>query len=423
MKTKVVYLTMALALVFSMAAVIVPAERAVAQTSVSIPATQLWVDTGVTVSPGDEINITASGTVFFGDPHNEANTAGPDGKPYPSNCAMLVSDPAVPTHSLVGNIASSSSLDGKGFFVGSSFQGVVPIPNTTEESGKLFLSFNDNCISCDRSGYNSYCWSGDNHGSFTVSITITAGVTDSDGDGIPDIEDPDDDNDGYNDWMEELTGTDPTDENDIPTTNDIESAAIASVEGLELDQGEGKQQSLISKIEKIKELALSDDVREARDAVNQAKALSNRIHAFEESGAISLDDAITITSLAMKLLPTREGVDYEYETRPGYIDHYFKFDRAQMIEMSESCFKAQPYANWVIDEVWTLADGMGSSLGKVIAQVWMACRLSAMANDDLGDPNVDEMWVHVESRSDEAGKWALEFEDKIAGIWKKLTGR
>ncbi len=192
---------------------------------VSIPATQLWVDTGLTVSPGDQISITASGTAIFGDPQH-ANSAGPDGTQSFSNPTFLVTDPAIPAHSLVGNIADSSSLDGKGFFVGSSFQGVVPISDTTTfvevhkdglggvdgldgaisvtvspdgshlyaaghgddavavfsrdsatttQSGKLFLSFNDACISVDRSSYNSYCWSGDNQGSFTTAIEITRG--------------------------------------------------------------------------------------------------------------------------------------------------------------------------------------------------------------------------------------------------------
>ncbi len=141
-----------------------------ASKTVTIPGTQLWVDTGLTVSPGDEISIEASGTIIYGDPHNEANTAGPEGKEDVVYSGHLVL--GVRRHSLVGNIADSPSLDGKGFFVGSSFRGVVPIASTTKQSGKLFLSFNDDCINEDRSGYNAYCWTGDNHGSFTATIAI-----------------------------------------------------------------------------------------------------------------------------------------------------------------------------------------------------------------------------------------------------------
>ena len=66
----------------------------------------------------------------------------------------------MPRHSLVGNVANASSLDGKGFFVGSSFQGTVPVSNTTNGSGKLFLGFNDGSVFCDRSGYDAWGFGG-----------------------------------------------------------------------------------------------------------------------------------------------------------------------------------------------------------------------------------------------------------------------
>ena len=142
--------------------------------TVQVSSNQPWTDTGLTVLQGDMISITASGTVIFADPHTPEHTTGPDGKPGPSGgCSYVVTDPSVPRNSLIGNIADSSSLDGKGFFVGSSFQGTVPIVNTTKESGKLFLGFNDGAVYCDRSGYDSWGFRGDNHGSFTATITIT----------------------------------------------------------------------------------------------------------------------------------------------------------------------------------------------------------------------------------------------------------
>jgi len=150
-----------------------------AQTTVTviIPSTQPWTDTGLTVSAGDVISITASGDVIYADPDTDHH-AGPDGTDNPSGtCKYVVTNSAVPAHSLIGNIADSSSLDGRGFFVGSNFQGSVPIPNNTNESGKLFLGFNDGAVYCDRSGYDAWGFEGDNHGSFTATITITQSST------------------------------------------------------------------------------------------------------------------------------------------------------------------------------------------------------------------------------------------------------
>lgn len=144
-----------------------------AQTTVTIPSTQPWTDTGLTVSQGDVITVSASGTVIFADPHTPENTTGPDGKTGPSGgCTFVVTSAAVPRQALIGNIANSSSLDGNGFFVGSNFNGTVPIANTTTQSGKLFLGFNDGAVFCDRSGYDGWGFAGDNHGSFTATITI-----------------------------------------------------------------------------------------------------------------------------------------------------------------------------------------------------------------------------------------------------------
>jgi hypothetical protein len=142
--------------------------------TLTIPSTQPWTDTGLVVSYGDLLSISASGTVVFADPHTAKNTATPDGKPgNGGTCSYVATDPSVPGQSLVGNIASSHTLDGKGFFVGTSFLGTVPIANTTEPFGKLFLGFNDGAVYCDRSGYDGWGFGGDNHGSFTVTITIT----------------------------------------------------------------------------------------------------------------------------------------------------------------------------------------------------------------------------------------------------------
>ena len=142
--------------------------------TMSIPSTQPWTDTGLTVQEGDQITITASGTIIFADPHTAEHTAGPDGKPGTGGtCSYLVTDATVPGNSLVGNVASASTLDGKGFFVGTSYQGAVPISNTSATSGTLFLGYNDGVVYCSRTGYDSWGFEGDNQGSFEVQVTIS----------------------------------------------------------------------------------------------------------------------------------------------------------------------------------------------------------------------------------------------------------
>jgi hypothetical protein len=150
-------------------------------------------------------------------------------------------------------------------------------------------------------------------------------------------------------------------------------------------------------------------------------ALMDRIDALYNSGKISFEDLHIFKSLVIKFLPTREGI-YSYEIEDGYILHKFTFNEEQMIEMAESPFKAQPYANWMIDKIWNIADGMGANLGKLVGRFMLAFSTSSMANDALeeGWPN---MTVEIRSRTDEEGKWALEFLDWLASIWKMLTAK
>lgn len=128
-------------------------------------------DTGLTVNEGDLITITASGSVRY---DSSSPSVGPNGiSGSASGSSYVVTDPSIPACSLVGNIANSSTLDGKGFFVGSAFADDVPIRNTTSRTGKLFLGFNDGAVYTDRSGYDSWGFRGDNSGSFTVYIEIS----------------------------------------------------------------------------------------------------------------------------------------------------------------------------------------------------------------------------------------------------------
>jgi len=54
----------------------------------------------------------------------------------------------------------------------------------------------------------------------TLLVKVEVPLLDTDGDGIPDSEDPDDDNDGFLDEWEEFLGTDPKDPDDAPVDTD-----------------------------------------------------------------------------------------------------------------------------------------------------------------------------------------------------------
>jgi len=161
------------------AAGMMPVASASADTTetktMQIPSTQPWTDTGLIVSPGDTISITASGNVYYahaGDPNYLVGPEGLIGYRHPCECCYVVTSTEVTSHALVGNIAQTMTYDGKGFLVGPSFSGPVPVTNSTATSGKLFLGFNDTGIRCDRTGLDSGTW-GDNSGAFTVTITIS----------------------------------------------------------------------------------------------------------------------------------------------------------------------------------------------------------------------------------------------------------
>lgn len=112
--------------------------------------------------------------------------------------------------------------------------------------------------------------------------------------------------------------------------------------------------------------------------------------------------------------------DYHYEETDNYMYHYFEFDEDEMATMAKSPYRAQKYANWMIREIWDLAQGMGSRLGKFTGRVFLAFRLCKMARKARKDGETT-LYIRIRSRSDKHGKWALEFLDKIADVWKKLT--
>ena len=67
-----------------------------------------------------------------------------------------MTDARVAAHSLVANVSRDLTLDGRGFYVGTSWKGTAPFPGTTAPAGRLFIGFNDRAVLCDRSGYDSW---------------------------------------------------------------------------------------------------------------------------------------------------------------------------------------------------------------------------------------------------------------------------
>jgi Zn-dependent protease with chaperone function len=117
--------------------------------SLTVPGTQEWTDTGVTVNTGDTLGITATGQVYI-DP---SYPQGPDGDPsctpmanYSSQSATFPA-PNLACWSLVARIGT-----GPPFEVGSSI-------TVTATSGRLYLGVNDGDFS-------------DNSGNWTVRIKI-----------------------------------------------------------------------------------------------------------------------------------------------------------------------------------------------------------------------------------------------------------
>jgi len=132
----------------------------------SMPITAPWFDTGIDLTAGTTLQITASGIVSFG-PFS-SQTTGPDGgDPFGGTTfdpqAILPNTVVV---SLIGKIGGTTSIgtgnllvagvpgNGDGF-VGSSYNQVVA------NSGRLFLGFNDQTTQY-----------GDNSGSFSVVVAV-----------------------------------------------------------------------------------------------------------------------------------------------------------------------------------------------------------------------------------------------------------
>lgn len=131
--------------------------------SISVPANPLWTDTGLTVSNGDTVTITASGTWNYG-----AGPLGPDGYLPCCNWDLFMANPPALQGELIAFVGPDPY---QGHWGDGSF-----FPRTTgywdigssgsfisSTGGKLWLGFNDDAVSRAV---------GDNSGSVTASIAV-----------------------------------------------------------------------------------------------------------------------------------------------------------------------------------------------------------------------------------------------------------
>lgn len=140
--------------------------------TVVVPANTPWTDTGIDVQAGDALEIRAWGRATVDS--LTSKTASPTGLGRgPGGCAFVVTDPAVPAYALVGNVSPDVTFDGRGFYVGPSWKGSVPVSGTSARSGRLLLGLNGNAVLCDRSGFDSWAFGVNRSGWFTAEIALT----------------------------------------------------------------------------------------------------------------------------------------------------------------------------------------------------------------------------------------------------------
>jgi hypothetical protein len=136
------------------------------QKTVAVIPDQAWTDTGLTVTSGEKLSITATGSLDWQDnncswPDSDNCTSGPNG-PGPTICDAAPNGqdrpaPSLPCNSLIGRIGA----DGTPFEVGTSLH------LTATTAGELYLGVNDNYLP-------------DNSGGWTAVITAAATVTSAD---------------------------------------------------------------------------------------------------------------------------------------------------------------------------------------------------------------------------------------------------
>jgi TIR domain len=113
-------------------------------TSVTVPGTQTWTDTGIDLRADDQVAVTATGSVY----HNEDTSTGPDGDPEGLSEYSLIDD--LNHAGLIGRITDA----GDPFAIGSDAD------FDADEDGRLYLGINDTGVE-------------NNSGEFEASVTVT----------------------------------------------------------------------------------------------------------------------------------------------------------------------------------------------------------------------------------------------------------
>ena len=113
-----------------------------------------WQDTGIDLIAGDQLRITATGSIFF---KSGYDPVGPDGMDideiYFDGNNLLPSAKTLTLVGVIGETAAPEGIDGYGAgFIGSDYL------QTVTTSGRLYLGFNDSAFN-------------DNSGSFLANIS------------------------------------------------------------------------------------------------------------------------------------------------------------------------------------------------------------------------------------------------------------
>jgi hypothetical protein len=128
-----------------------------AGTVVTVPAGLAWTDTGIALTAGQKVTVTAAGRIYIGALSNPAlDYETPDGQPWPvcaSGTSLVFIAPGLPCWSLIGKIGPA----GTPFKVGSSTY------FTAASSGEFYLGVNDNYFP-------------DNRGAWTATVVISGGT-------------------------------------------------------------------------------------------------------------------------------------------------------------------------------------------------------------------------------------------------------
>ncbi|HUI06300.1 MAG TPA: PEP-CTERM sorting domain-containing protein [Verrucomicrobiae bacterium] len=152
----------------SMFAIFAPRASAAIYTF-DVPSAAPWYDTGIDISAGSELDITATGIVVYDTNNGFGYSSDANGGDWTGN--NFLSDTVIPNtmiHSLIGKIGGTTDvgtgtpvpegLPGYGVgFIGTSYSKEV------STSGRLFLGYNDEVIPG---------WFNDNSGLFSVTVSV-----------------------------------------------------------------------------------------------------------------------------------------------------------------------------------------------------------------------------------------------------------